>query len=121
MRPHCFLALLTLLTLLAAVPATRKVSAPWKEIKDLKDPYVIGIAEWGVSEYNKNVTGTNKLVFQSVTWGVSAFISGTFYELVIAAKNQSLTIPLEEYKLGVWDQFLTRRFMYLIKDDGKFV
>ncbi|KAB2629797.1 cysteine proteinase inhibitor 1-like [Pyrus ussuriensis x Pyrus communis] len=115
MRPHCFLALLTLLTLLAAVPATKKIGPPWKEIKDLKDPYVISIAEWGVSEYNKNVTGTNKLVFQSVTWGVSAFISGTFYGLVIAAKNESLTIPPEEYKLSVWDRFLTRRFRGLIK------
>ncbi|KAM1095668.1 hypothetical protein ACFX15_010103 [Malus domestica] len=48
MRPHCFLALLTLLTL-AAAAATREVSPPWKEIKDLKDPYpyVISIAEWG--------------------------------------------------------------------------
>ncbi|TQD91439.1 hypothetical protein C1H46_022944 [Malus baccata] len=90
MRPHCFLALLTLLTL-AAAAATREASPPWKEIKDLKDPYpyVISIAEWGVSEYNKNVTGTgtNKLVFQNVTWGESAFISDTFYGLIIAAKN----------------------------------
>lgn len=85
MRPQCLLAILLVLL----VPLISAVSLkPWTPV-NISDPHVNALGEFAVTEYNKNTT--LKLVFQSLVSGKNTPRgSGLWYEIVIAAKNESL-------------------------------
>ncbi|KAL6132834.1 hypothetical protein ACLB2K_065073 [Fragaria x ananassa] len=101
MHFHFFLALIAmLLPLIVAIPERHSLAGLWQPIQNTSDPKVIELAKFAISEYNKNTT--KKLAFESVVSGKFAHMSGTFYELVVAAKNESLPTPVENYGADVW-------------------
>ncbi|XP_020421501.1 uncharacterized protein LOC109949759 [Prunus persica] len=99
----CFpLTSLLILFVTAASATEHQVHPPW-ELLDPNDPNVINAAKFAVLEYNKNVTSSsNKLLFQKVNWCEYAYLAGAFYGLDIAAKNESLPSPPQNYIVGVW-------------------
>ncbi|ONI04711.1 hypothetical protein PRUPE_6G335600 [Prunus persica] len=87
---------------ISEVATEHQVHPPW-ELLDPNDPNVINAAKFAVLEYNKNVTSSsNKLLFQKVNWCEYAYLAGAFYGLDIAAKNESLPSPPQNYIVGVW-------------------
>nr|XP_008370875.2 cysteine proteinase inhibitor 5-like [Malus domestica] len=97
MHPHYVVAFFALL-----VPLVTAVPGAWNPV-NISDPSVIELGKWSVSEYNKNAT--KKLVFEKLVSGESVFLSGSLYALVLAAKNESLANPAENYLAGVWVQW----------------
>ncbi|KAK9940509.1 hypothetical protein M0R45_017167 [Rubus argutus] len=94
MRPQCLLALLVLLLPLISAVGLK----PWTPV-NISDPHVKALGEFAVTEYNKNTT--LKLVFQSLLSGkTTPRGSGLWYEIVIAAKNESLPSSAN-YLVGV--------------------
>ncbi|CAL9011264.1 unnamed protein product [Prunus brigantina] len=90
MYPHCFLTVILMITLLIplaiASATTNRYPGAWMPV-NTSDPVVVEKGKWAVLEYNKQV-GFSK--------------GGFFYGLVIAAKNESLPNPPENYHAGVW-------------------
>ncbi|KAL6207222.1 hypothetical protein ACLB2K_024466 [Fragaria x ananassa] len=70
MRPFCLLAILAVLLPLAAVG----LPGGWSPIKDINDPHVKEIAEFAVSEYNKE--SGKKLELQRVVKGETQVVAG---------------------------------------------
>lgn len=101
MYPHFFHTLIlmtTLLILLATASATtNRVPGAWMRV-NTRDRVLVEKGKWVVLEYNKNVT--NKLVFRRVV-SSKTNISGIFYGLVVAAKNESLPNSPKNYHAGV--------------------
>jgi hypothetical protein len=66
-------------------------------------PYVIEIANFAVTEYNKQITTTAKLKFEEVINGESRIlkIGMIFYHLTLAANNGSAS---NNYTTKVWDR-----------------
>ncbi|KAK2431535.1 cysteine proteinase inhibitor [Trifolium repens] len=66
-------------------------------------PYVIEIANFAVTEYNKQITTTTKLKFEEVINGESRIlkIGMIFYHLTLAANNGSTS---NNYTTKVWDR-----------------
>ncbi|XP_004293371.1 PREDICTED: cysteine proteinase inhibitor 5-like [Fragaria vesca subsp. vesca] len=82
MRPFCLLAILAvLLPLAAAVPGG------WSPIKDINDPHVKEIAEFAVSEYNKE--SGKKLELQRVVKGETQVVAGQNFRLLLAVKDDT--------------------------------
>ncbi|XP_021831675.1 cysteine proteinase inhibitor 1-like [Prunus avium] len=116
MRPHCLLALVALVLPLVAAAATGHRDAlvgGYQPIKNISDPHVKEIAEFAVSEYNKQAQGKNKLVFQRVIRGETQVVAGINFRLVISAKNESSEVSNpptaaaaagENYVAGVWEK-----------------
>lgn len=102
MRPHYFVAFLTLLLPLAA--AALFTDRFWKPIENISDPHVIKAAEFAVSKYNTRVI--QKLVFEIVVGGTQMFASGIIYDLVFTAKNESLPSSTAKYEAaGIWEKY----------------
>jgi hypothetical protein len=66
-------------------------------------PYVIEIANFAVTEYNKQIITTAKLKFEEVINGESRIlkIGMIFYHLTLAANNGSAS---NNYTTKVWDR-----------------
>ncbi|KAK2431536.1 cysteine proteinase inhibitor [Trifolium repens] len=66
-------------------------------------PYVIEIANFAVTEYNKQIFTTTKLKFEEVINGESRIlkIGMIFYHLTLAANNGSAS---NNYTTKVWDR-----------------
>ncbi|KAK2378998.1 cysteine proteinase inhibitor [Trifolium repens] len=76
------------LALLAFATMNQVISENWSPIKDINDPYVIGIATFAVNEYN-NRTGA-KLKFEKIIKGdESQEVVGKNYRLTLSANNGS--------------------------------
>ncbi|KAH7545330.1 cysteine proteinase inhibitor 1 [Ziziphus jujuba] len=100
MRPHSFLILIALLLPFMAVAARSKaLVGGWSPLKNLNDPHVQGIAEFAVSEYNKQSKAELKL--DKVVKGETQVVSGTNYRLVLAVKNGAKS---ERYQAVVWEK-----------------
>lgn len=99
MRAHIILALVVLSVAAASAARTKALLGGWEPIKDLKAPHVKEIAEFAVSEYNKQSKGNLK--FDSVLKGESQVVSGTNYRLVISVKNGKAS---ESYQAVVWEK-----------------
>ncbi|CAB4285200.1 unnamed protein product [Prunus armeniaca] len=96
-----FISLLILFVTAASATEPPVVHRPWV-LLDPNDPNVINAAKFAVLEYNKNVTSSsNKLLFHKVNWCEYAYLLGDFYGLDIAAKNESLPSPPQNYIVGV--------------------
>ncbi|XP_068321273.1 cysteine proteinase inhibitor 1-like [Pyrus communis] len=110
MRPHCLLILALVLLPLVAAAADRRglITGGWEPIKNISDPHVKEIAEFAVSEYNKQAQGQNKLAFERVVRGDSQVVAGINYRLVISAKNKSVADPdvatPADYEGIVWEK-----------------
>nr|AFK43152.1 unknown [Medicago truncatula] len=71
----------------------------WTPIKNVKDPQVVEIAKFAVTEYGKQ--SGSKLSFVKVIKGETQVVSGTNYRLVLAAKVVSAT---KNYEALVWEK-----------------
>ncbi|GMH26862.1 hypothetical protein Nepgr_028705 [Nepenthes gracilis] len=98
------------LSLLAVSFVDADVSAPvdsrqdalvgsYRPIRNLKDPHIIEIAEFAVSEHNKQAAA--KLVFVKVVKGESQVVAGVNFRLVIEAKDGD---ALEDYEAVVYER-----------------
>ncbi|CAN6683029.1 unnamed protein product [Malus baccata var. baccata] len=84
------------------------ITGGWRPIENISDPHVKEIAEFAVSEYNKQAKGQNKLAFERVVRGDTQLVAGMNYRLVISAKNKSVADPDDatpaEYEGIVWER-----------------
>ncbi|XP_024199820.1 cysteine proteinase inhibitor 1 [Rosa chinensis] len=105
MRPICLLLSLFLFAFLLAVGNVSveglETSAPWPV--DINDAEVKEIAEFAVSEFNKQ--SRKMLVFQKVVSGLGQDVAGVTYDLVIAVRDESLpSSPIVNYASYVWER-----------------
>lgn len=81
------------------------------QIDNFSDPKVKEVAEFAVSEYNKQAQGKSSdpnLVLDSVVRGELQVVHGLRYRLVHSAKNESsvtATATSDKYEAVVWDMF----------------
>ena len=71
----------------------------WRPIKDVNSAEVQDVAQFAVSEHNKQAN--DKLQYQKVVRGHTQVVAGTNYRLVIAAKDGAV---LGNYEAFVWDK-----------------
>ncbi|CAE6025909.1 unnamed protein product [Arabidopsis arenosa] len=72
----------------------------WSPISDVKDPHIVKIGEFAVSEYNKQ--SKSGLKFVTVVSGESQVVSGVNYRLVVAANDG--TNPSKNYEAIVLEK-----------------
>ncbi|CAN8245704.1 unnamed protein product [Cochlearia groenlandica] len=70
----------------------------WSAISDVKDPHVVEIGEFAVSEYDKQ--SKSGLKFVTVVSGESQIVSGTNYKLVVEVNDGTR----KNYEAVVWEQ-----------------
>ncbi|KAL0877742.1 hypothetical protein Bca101_027448 [Brassica carinata] len=79
----------------------------WKPIKDIKDPCLVVIAKFAISEYNKHKN--LRLKFQRIVSGDEQFVGGINHRLVLNAsdgcKEGSMMYEAEEFKRA-WLEFM---------------
>ena len=104
-QKYCFyLFLLSLLILpiyatdIGGKPSVRDKHG-WKPIKNIKDPYVKGIADFALFESNKRFNFN--LLFKGVLRGQTRSSNGTYFRLVVVAKNGAHT---RNYRTVVFEQ-----------------
>ncbi|KAL6197243.1 hypothetical protein ACLB2K_032852 [Fragaria x ananassa] len=85
--------------LLLAIPGDHPNYGAYRPIEDIHNPHVIEIAEFAVSELNKQFQ--KKLVFQSVVRGEKQVVAGENYKLVITVKDESSSV---NYECVVWEK-----------------
>ncbi|KAK4439440.1 Cysteine proteinase inhibitor 1 [Sesamum alatum] len=98
-----FLAILLASALNEASPVWQRktIHGPgWRPINNPKDPQVVEIAKFAVTEHNKEAS--TALAFEAVVKGETQVITGTYW-LVIAAKDGSAT-GSKQYQAVVWDE-----------------
>ncbi|XP_027339198.1 cysteine proteinase inhibitor 5-like [Abrus precatorius] len=98
---HCLILLsLPFLSLLVfSATCSETIPGGWTAIKNVKDPHVVEIAKYAVSEYDKRSGAKLKLV--SVVKGETQVVAGTNYRLVLKAKDGSATA---NYQAVVWEK-----------------
>lgn len=79
--------LLTLSLVLLPLHVLVVALGSWSPISDVKDPHIVEIGEFAVSEYNKQ--SKSGLKFVAVVSGESQTVSGVKYRLVVAANDGS--------------------------------
>ncbi|KNA22917.1 hypothetical protein SOVF_029630 [Spinacia oleracea] len=93
---HFLLLALSLLAVVSAVSASRKhggaLVGGYSPIKDVSDPYVQGVGQFAVTEYNKDQKA--HLKFVKVVKGESQVVSGTNYRLFIEADDNSQYVAI---------------------------
>ncbi|KAM1203680.1 hypothetical protein ACFX2I_019615 [Malus domestica] len=93
----------------------------WRTV-NTTDPEIIKLAQFSVSEHNKEAK--TKLVFERVVSGRSALLfGGTYYELIVKAKDESLPKASAAsykgilfYKYNPWKMILQVKTFRKIKD-----
>ncbi|XP_006281295.2 cysteine proteinase inhibitor 5 [Capsella rubella] len=91
-----FLLLLSLVVVYASAAA--RVGG-WSPISDVKDPHVVEIGEFAVTEYDKQ--SKSGLKFETVVSGESQVVSGTNYRLIVAVNEGGAS---KNYEALVWDK-----------------
>ncbi|CAL0334564.1 unnamed protein product [Lupinus luteus] len=99
MKSHRVILLSLLFLSLSAISATA-INGGWTPIKNINDHHVQEIAEFAVTEHNKQ-SGAN-LKLESVVKGESQVVSGTNYRLVLAASDGSAAA--KNYKAVVYEK-----------------
>jgi hypothetical protein len=93
-------SLVFLLFLLITVSSSaRSVPGGWSPIDNINDPYITGIANYAVTEYDKR-SGA-KLKFEKVIKGESQVVAGTNYRLILSAAEGSAS---NNYEAVVWER-----------------
>ncbi|XP_019052721.1 PREDICTED: cysteine proteinase inhibitor 1-like [Nelumbo nucifera] len=82
-----------------AVGRRSLIPGGWQPIKDVRDAHVKEIAQFAVTEHNKEAK-TN-LKFQKVIRGESQVVAGTNYRLILAAKDGRAS---SKYEAVVWEK-----------------
>ncbi|GAU38154.1 hypothetical protein TSUD_263780 [Trifolium subterraneum] len=77
---------LFLLVLLVSMAKNQALPGGYTPIKNINDPYVIEIAQFAVTEYNKR---GHKLHFNKVISGESQVVAGINYRLKLSAYDSS--------------------------------
>ncbi|GMN36567.1 hypothetical protein TIFTF001_006113 [Ficus carica] len=96
MRPHCLLVILAVL--LVPLAANRTLNG-WTTIKNLNAAHVKEIADYAVSEHNKQSKASLKLT--RIVSGETQVVAGTNYRLILAVKNKEAA---ERYQAVVWEK-----------------
>jgi hypothetical protein len=97
-----FQSLIVLLfVLLASAAMNQALPGGYSPIKDLNDPHVIEIANFAVTEYDKQKR--TDLKFQKVVKGESQVVEGTNYRLTISATHGSDPKP-NSYEAIVYEK-----------------
>ncbi|OIW13848.1 hypothetical protein TanjilG_31737 [Lupinus angustifolius] len=86
MKSHCVILLSLLLLSLSTISAAA-LAGGWTPIKNINDPHVKEIADFAVTEHNKQ--SGEKLKLESVVKGESQVVSGTNYRLVLVASSKN--------------------------------
>ncbi|KAL0711518.1 hypothetical protein Bca4012_018496 [Brassica carinata] len=86
MNPSIFLFLLSIILLPLHIFASERVG-DWSPSKKLRDPHVVKIGQFAVSEYN--IQSKSGLKFANVVRGEFQIVSGTNYRLVVEANDGS--------------------------------
>ncbi|XP_051124715.1 cysteine proteinase inhibitor 5 [Andrographis paniculata] len=94
--------LFVVLSLLAvALPyGAAALAGGWKQISNPKDPEIVRIGQFAVSENNKEKK--SNLQFVTVVSGETQVVAGTNYKLVISAKDASGSTG--NYRAVVWSK-----------------
>ncbi|CAK8531298.1 unnamed protein product [Lathyrus sativus] len=92
-------AIFVLLSLSVSVFSDAARAGGWSSIANIKDPYVTEIAQFALTEQEKQ--SGEKLSLVEVISGKSQVVAGTNYRLVLAAKDESVT---KNYEAQVWDK-----------------
>lgn len=87
------------LLFVAALANQNKVLPTWRPIQNLKDPEVLRIANFALTEHNKEAK-TN-LTFVAVLKGETIVVAGLRYKLVISAKDGD---SARNYPAEVWSK-----------------
>ncbi|CAN8267110.1 unnamed protein product [Cochlearia groenlandica] len=95
------ISLLFLSLILHAFSAARV--GGWTPITDVKDPHVVEIGEFAVSEHNKQ-SKSSALKFAAVVSGETQVVSGTNYRLVVAANDGGDDGASKNYEAIVWEK-----------------
>ncbi|CAH8383348.1 unnamed protein product [Eruca vesicaria subsp. sativa] len=97
-----------LLLSLVIFPLYASEAAPmggWSPISDVKDPHIVEIGEFAVSEYNKQ--NTAGLRFVEVVSGECQVVDGMMYRLIVAV-NEGIGIAglgeRKKYEAVVWEK-----------------
>ncbi|KAE9594747.1 putative Cystatin domain-containing protein [Lupinus albus] len=98
MRTHCYIVLSLLFLYLFAMVAAARIGG-WTAIKNLNDPHVKEIADFAVTEHNKQ--SGNKLKLKSVIKGETQVVSGTNYRLLLTANDGS---AVKKYEAVVYEK-----------------
>ncbi|CAH2052748.1 unnamed protein product [Thlaspi arvense] len=99
MNNKVIFVLLISLVLLPLYASAAASLGGWIPITNIKDPHVVHIGEFAVSEYNKQTK--SGLKFDSVVSGESQMVSGLNYRLVVAADNSGTS---KNYEAMVWEE-----------------
>ncbi|KAJ7942618.1 Cysteine proteinase inhibitor [Quillaja saponaria] len=100
--PCLFLLCLVFLPAFCFADGRRELETrSWQPIKNIKDPHVIEIAKFAITEYNKK--SGQGFEFDSVVKGEKQTVSGTNYRLVVAVVtfDEKATI---QYQTVVWEK-----------------
>ncbi|KAL1214016.1 Cysteine proteinase inhibitor 5 [Cardamine amara subsp. amara] len=95
-----FLLLLSLVVLLPLYASAAARVGGWSPISDVKDPHVVEIGEYAVSQYNyRSKAG---LKFETVVRGETQVVAGTNYRLTVAANDGGGAS--KNYEAIVWEK-----------------
>ncbi|XP_058726204.1 cysteine proteinase inhibitor 5-like [Vicia villosa] len=89
---------LSILVLLAFAAMNEVISEEWRPIKEINDPYVIGVADFAVNQFNK-ITGAN-LKFEKIIKGESQIVKGKNYRFILSATDGVVS---NNYQATVYD------------------
>lgn len=88
-----------LIVVCSCLSKSKQVLPTWRPIQNLKDPEVLRIANFAVTEHNKEAK-TN-LTFVAVLKGETIVVAGLRYKLVISAKDGD---SARNYPAEVWSK-----------------
>ncbi|CAH2052744.1 unnamed protein product [Thlaspi arvense] len=103
MNINVIIVLLISLVLLPLYASAAAHLGGWIPITNIKDPHVVHIGEFAVSEYNKQTK--SGLKFDSVVSGESQLVSGLNYRLLVAADDSGTS---KNYEAIVWEELRQR-------------
>ncbi|KAL0443025.1 UNVERIFIED_CONTAM: Cysteine proteinase inhibitor 1 [Sesamum latifolium] len=96
------LLIVVLAILLASALNEAASGGGWKPITDPKDPKVVEVGKFAVTEHNKEAASA--LVFQDVVKGQTQVVAGINYQLVIGAGDGTPAGARKNYQAVVWEQ-----------------
>ncbi|KAJ0252777.1 Cysteine proteinase inhibitor 5 [Hirschfeldia incana] len=96
-------AIILLLILLSFHASAMAPAGRWSPIINVKDPHIVKVGEFAVSEYD--MQSKSELKFVAVVSGDSKVVAGTSYRLIVAAYD-SVAGPgaSKNYEAIVWEK-----------------
>ncbi|KAL0692847.1 hypothetical protein Bca4012_060027 [Brassica carinata] len=101
MNNKAFFLLLPSLLLLPLYASAVALVGGWSPISDVKDPHVIEMGVFAVSEYDKQ--SKSGLKFVTVVSGEFQVVAGTNYRLIVTVDG-GVGIASKKYEATVWEQ-----------------